>query len=319
MMNMLKYIVKRLTLTLLVIAGVVTLTFIFLKTAPGDVARTIIAEKYCEEAATHENLLLGFKGKYGLELPVYVQYYRWLTSVIRGNLGYSLITDAPVTSEIMARLPATISLAIASTLISLILTLSLGITSAVKRKGLLYQFINFFTIFGSSIPAYVLGLLLILIFGVTFKVLPFVGFETPFHLILPSFTLGIILSVRPLKVLQLSMIEVLEQDYIRLAKAIGLPKKLIVLKHVLRNSIVPFLSILGLEVGHLITGVVVVETIFSWPGVGKLLVDSIFNRDYPLILGCVIFGATSYCIVNLFIDILCAIINPKIRLGFSQR
>jgi len=316
---MLRYVVKRLILTLLVIVGIATFIFIFLKVAPGDVARTIIAEKYCNEAAAQEGLVIKFREKHGLELPLYVQYYRWLIALIKGDLGYSLVTDTPVIYEIAARLPATISLAVVSMLISLFLALSMGIILAVRRKGLLYQFINFFAIFSSSVPAYVLGLLLILVFSVTFKFLPFVGFESPLHLVLPSITLGVVLSARPLKTLHLSMVEVLEQDYIRLAKAKGLPERLVILKHTLRNSMVPFLSIIGLEAGHLMSGVVVVETVFSWPGVGKLLMDAVFNRDYPLILGCVIFGATSYCIINLLTDILCAVIDPRIRLGFYQK
>ena len=308
---MLTYIIRRLGLMVFIILGVSVITFSMIHLVPGDPAEVIATERYGEEitAETIEHV----RRELGLDQPVYVQYARWLINVLQGDLGYSFRTDRPVLDEILTRLPATIQLALAGMLVALIIAIPVGIVSATRQYSAVDNISMFGALLGVSMPNFWLGLLLIMFFSVHLGWLPVFGRGGIEHLILPAITLGTGMAAITTRLIRSSMLEVLGQDYIRTARAKGLKEKVVVYKHALKNAMIPVVTIVGLQFAFLMEGAVIVEVIFAWPGIGRLLVDSIFARDFMLIQGCILFIAAMFVLVNLLVDVSYAYLDPKIR------
>ncbi|MCL0051382.1 ABC transporter permease [Thermodesulfovibrionales bacterium] len=308
---MLTYIIRRLGLMVFIMLGVSVITFSMIHLVPGDPAEVIATERYGEEitAETIEHV----RRELGLDQPVYVQYARWLINVLQGDLGYSFRTDRPVLDEILTRLPATLQLALAGMLVALIIAIPVGIVSATRQYSAVDNISMFGALLGVSMPNFWLGLLLILFFSVHLGWLPVFGRGGIEHLILPSITLGTGMAAITTRLIRSSMLEVLKADYIRTARAKGLKEKVVIYKHALKNAMIPVVTIVGLQFASLLEGAVIVEVIFAWPGIGRLLVDSIFARDFMLIQGCILFIAAMFVLVNLLVDISYAYLDPKIR------
>lgn len=309
---MLKYITRRLLLMIIVVLGVTIMTFSIMHVAPGDPAEMIAMSRYGIENLTRDDIEWIRRAE-GLDAPVYVQYARWLNHVLHGDFGRSLITGEPVLSEILTRFPATVKLAAAGMMVSLLIAIPAGIISAVKQYSLIDSLSMIVALIGVSMPNFWLGLLLIILFSLYLGVLPVCGYGGIRYIILPAVTLGTGMAAITTRLIRSSMLEVLNQDYITTARAKGLREKSIVARHALKNAFIPVITVIGLQFGHLLEGTVIIETIFAWPGVGKLLVDSIFARDFSLIQGCVLFIAVVFVLVNLVVDISYMYLDPKIR------
>ena len=310
-----RYILQRLLTTLVVVFGITFVVFMIIQLVPGDPARVILGV-----AASEENVI-ALRERLGLNEPVWVQYGSWLSGLVRGDLGNSLVTGQPVTEQILQRLPATLILATAGLFVGLLIGLPVGIISALKPHSPLDIFASLFSQIGVSIPDFWLGILLVLLFSLTLGWLPSQGYtpigEDPLdwflHLILPALTVGIISGSIQTRFNRSAMLEVLHEDYIRTARAKGLTEGMVVNKHALRNALIPIITILGLQLTALLSAVVVVEVVFSWPGLGRLTLDAVLDRDYPLLQGAVFTIALLLALVNLVTDLLYAFIDPRIE------
>jgi peptide/nickel transport system permease protein len=308
---MLKYVLKRLLLVFVVVLGVTVVTFSAMQSAPGDPAEMIAVARYGEDLTQEE--IEWVRVTDGLDSPVYIQYLRWLEHVLRLDLGKSLITYEDVLEEILTRFPATLVLAISSLILSLLIALPTGIISAIRKNTIVDNACMTSALLGVSMPNFWLGLLLIWLFALSLGLLPSFGYGGIKHLILPTITLGTSMAAITTRLTRSSMLDVLNQDYIVTAKAKGLDERTILLKHALKNAMLPVITFVGLQLGFLLGGAVIVETIFAWPGIGKLLVDSIYARDFALVQGCVLFIAVIFALSNLAVDILYAYLDPRIR------
>lgn len=311
---MLRLISKRLILMFIVILGVTLLTFSIMHFAPGDPAEMIAISRYGLEYLSHGDIEW-IRMQEGLDAPLYVQYFKWLSHVLHLDLGRSLITSESVLSEILSRFPATLELAIASLLISLAIAIPIGVISAVKQYSIIDNISMTVALLGVSMPNFWLGSLLILFFSLYLGLFPVCGYGDIKHLILPSLTLGTGMAALTTRLTRSCMLEVFSQDYILTARAKGLKDRVVVLRHALKNALIPVVTVAGLQFGYLLEGAVIVETIFAWPGLGKLLVDSIFARDFAMIQGCVLFFAVIFVLINLAVDISYAFFDPRIRYG----
>jgi peptide/nickel transport system permease protein len=314
---MLTYIVRRLALMVPVALLVSFLTFMLIHLVPGDPALALLGPEAPPDtvAAVHKSL--------GLDQPLYTQYFIWLTNTLHGNLGESFRLHQPVTEAIVQRLPVTLELGLAALLFSLILALPLGIVAATHQGGRVEWLINIMALLGTTIPPFVLGLLLILGFAVFAHLLPpggWVSFgDDPMgnirDLILPMLALAVGAVAGNLRQVRASMIEVLGQDYIRTARAKGLAERVVEYRHALPNALLPVITLVGLQAGAILAGAFVIETIFLWPGIGQLGVNGIFNKDYPVVQGTVLLSALSYMTINLLVDVTYAIVDPRINYG----
>jgi peptide/nickel transport system permease protein len=288
--------------------------FLLVHLTPGDPAAIILGEEGSSEtiAALHREL--------GLDQPLTTQYTIWIGRVLRGDLGHSLRTHQPVIQAIAERLPATVELGLAALLWSVAVAIPLGTIAALRRGSALDLLASGFTVAGVSVPNFFIGILLILLMGLVLRLLPVGGFtpmaqdpwENLRHLVLPAITLGTAGAATNMRFTRSSMIEVLGQDYIRTARAKGAPWLRVVRAHALKNALIPVLTVVGIQVGSIIEGALVTETVFSWPGVGKLAVDGIFGRDYPVIQGIVLIAAFAYMLSNLLVDVGYAYLDPRI-------
>jgi len=308
---MLKYILKRLLLVFVVVLGVTVVTFSAMQSAPGDPAEMIAVARYGEDLTQEE--IEGVRVTEGLDAPVYIQYLGWLGHILRLDLGKSLITYEDVLEEILTRFPATLVLTISSLILSLLIALPTGIISAIRKNTIVDNACMTGALLGVSMPNFWLGLLLIWLFALSLGLLPSFGYGSIKHIILPTITLGTSMAAITTRLTRSSMLDVLNQDYIVTAKAKGLDEKTILLRHALKNAMLPVITFVGLQLGFLLGGTVIVETIFAWPGIGRLLVDSIYARDFALIQGCVLFIAVIFALANLVVDILYAYLDPRIR------
>ena len=297
-----------------VILGATMLTFTIMHVAPGDPAEMIATSRYGVEGLSTETIAR-IRVEEGLDAPVYVQYLKWLNHVLHGDLGRSLVTGKSVSSEFLARFPATLKLALASMIIALLISIPVGIISATKQYSVVDNASMVGALIGVSMPNFWLGLLLMLLFALYLGLLPVCGYGdgSIAYLILPAITLGTGMAALTTRLTRSSMLEVLKQDYITTARAKGLREKVVIWKHAFRNALIPVVTIVGLQFAGLLEGVVIVETIFAWPGVGKLLVDSIFERDFAMMQCGILFIAVIFVLVNLTVDILYALLDPRIR------
>nr|CBH39671.1 ABC transporter, permease protein [uncultured archaeon] len=311
---MLHFIIRRLLLMFVVILGATMLTFSIMHFAPGDPAEMIATSRYGVEGLSTETIAR-IRVEEGLDAPVYVQYLKWLNHVLHGDLGRSLVTGKSVSSEFLARFPATLKLALASMIIALLIAIPVGIISATKQYSVVDNASMVGALIGVSMPNFWLGLLLMLLFALYLGLLPVCGYGdgSIAYLILPAITLGTGMAALTTRLTRSSMLEVLKQDYITTARTKGLREKVVIWKHAFRNALIPVVTIVGLQFAGLLEGVVIVETIFAWPGVGKLLVDSIFERDFAMMQCGILFIAVIFVLVNLTVDILYALLDPRIR------
>lgn len=288
------------------------MTFVLMNAAPGDPAEMIAIARYGLENLTVEEVE-HIRIIEGLDASVGIQYLDWLTHVLKGDFGNSLITGDPVMQEIMVRAPATLMLAFASLTVSLFISIPAGIISASKQNSLVDYLTRTGALLGASMPNFWLALLMILLFSVTLRWLPVFGYGEFRHIVLPAVTLGTGLAAVTTRLTRSSMLEVLEQDYITTARAKGLQERNVIFRHALKNAFIPIITVIGLQLGHLLEGTVIVESIFGWPGLGKLLVDSIYARDFALIQACVLLFAIFFVLINLLVDILYVYLDPRIR------
>ncbi len=302
------YLVKRFFGLIFTVIGVVTILFILLHSIPGDPARVIAGIMATEEEVER------IRRQLGLDQPLHIQYITYLFRMLTLDLGVSARTQAPVIEEVMARLPNTIILAVTSMAIAIAVGIPLGVLAALRRNTLLDMLVSGASLVGISMPVYWTGLILIAVFAVQLGVLPAGGYGDWRHLILPSITLSLYLVAFIMRMTKSSVLEVLGQDYVRLAVSKGLPWRRVLTRHVVRNALIPVVTIAGLQFGNLLGGAVLTETVFAWPGMGRLIVESIFARDYPVVQGAIFVFALLFALVNLVVDILYTVIDPRIRL-----
>ncbi len=301
------YLVRRLLLALPVVLGVATLVFLLIHLIPGDPVEIMLGETAlpADRDALREAL--------GLDRPILEQYGSFLWGLCRGDLGVSLQQRRPVTALIREHYPATLELTLAAMLISLLIALPAGILSGIRQYSFLDHSTMFLALLGVSMPNFWLGPLLIWVFSIQLGWFPVSGKGGLAHLLLPALTLGASMAAIVARMTRSSVLEVLREDYVMTARAKGLPEARIILKHVLRNAMLPVLTVVGLQFGALLAGSIITETIFSWPGLGTLMVKAIQTRDYPVVQGCVLVIALSYVLVNLLTDLLYGVIDPRIR------
>jgi ABC-type dipeptide/oligopeptide/nickel transport system permease component len=301
------FLLRRLALTIPVVWLVVTLVFGLIHLVPGDP----VAQMLGEGAPQPE--IQRVRHDLGLDRPLLDQYKTYLLGLLKGDLGVSYRNQEPVAYSIAARYPATIELTIAAITISLALAIPAGVIGAVKRGTLVDKAIGVFSLFGVSLPNFALGPLLILLFSIVWGILPVSGRGGISHLILPALTMGGALAAITTRMVRSSMLEEIHQDYVRTARAKGLPERVVLFRHALRNGLLPVITILGLQAGALLAGAIITETVFAWPGLGRLTVQAINARDYPLLQGCILTISLSYIVINLLTDAIYSIVDPRIR------
>jgi peptide/nickel transport system permease protein len=308
---MLRYIFRRLVLLIPVMIGVIFLVFFIINLTPGDVASMILGD-----GAT-EARIAALREQMGLNDPLIVQYGRYMADLLRGDLGDSYSTGRSVAGEIAQRFPNTLKLTISAIFLSVVISIPIGVISATRQYSIFDNVGMIVALVGISMPSFWTGLILIIIFSLHLGWFPSGGLAGFRSLILPAFTLAIASTASITRTTRSSMLEVIRQDYINTAKAKGVNRRTVINKHALRNALIPAVTVIGLEFGVLLGGAVLTETVFSWPGIGRLMVDSIQRKDTPMVLGCVIVFSLSFSIVNLIIDILYAFIDPRIKSNYS--
>ena len=302
-----RYVLQRLGQSAVTLLGVSVLVFVILRVLPGDPARMLLPDGAPESAVAELNRQLG------LREPFIVQYGLFLKSVARGDFGQSFQYRAPALRVVVERLPATIQLTLAAMLITIAAGVSLGIFTAVRR-GTRYDVAGtIVAVLGQSLPNFWLGIMLILLFGVALRWLPTSGFSGWTSLVLPAITLAAFPMALVARLTRSSMLEILHRDYIRTGRAKGLAEGNVVFRHALRNAAIPVLTVIGLQIGALLGGAVITESVFAWPGMGKLIVDAIFFRDFPVVQTVLILSATVFVVINLAVDLLYTVIDPRIR------
>jgi len=304
---MLQYVIKRLLYTVPVLIGISILLFIMLRALPGDPAQVLAGELASQEDIQNIRVQLG------LDKPIHVQYARFLFRLSHLDLGRSARTQNPVIQEIWARLPNTFLLAVVATGLACLIGIPAGIISAIKPYGWLDNLVTSGALFGISMPVFWLGLMLVVVFSVILHWLPAGGTGGVEHVILPSVTLAAFVVAFIARMTRSSMLEVLNQDYITTARSKGLQEKVVIIRHALHNALIPIITVIGLQFGMLLGGAVLTETVFAWPGLGRLIVDSILARDYPMIQGVILIFGLLYILVNLVVDMLYALVDPRIR------
>ena len=312
-----RYVARRLLLLVPVLAGVSVIVFMVLHLSPGDPVEIMLGTQATQEDRAR------LRTDLGLDQPLHVQYVRWLGHVVRGDLGRSLFMRRPVLGEVLGRLQATLILTGTALLLSTTLGIALGVASATRPNSLLDRVSAMASLFGASMPSFWLGIVLMVVFALWLGWLPASGMYAPYgggdlrdllaHLALPAVTLAAASVTIIARLTRATMLETLGQDYIRTARAKGVVERAVVLRHGLKNAMIPIITVIGVQAGYLLGGAVLTETVFAWPGVGTLMVQGILARDFPLVQGCVLVVALSFVLVNLAVDLLYAWFDPRIR------
>jgi len=302
-----KYILRRLLMMVPVLFGVMFVIFTLVYITPGDAAQIILGERATPEA------LATLRAEMGLDRPFLPQFVGYVGRVLQLDLGQSFITRRPVFTELTFRFPSTAQLALMALSVAIIVGIPLGILCSIRHNSALDSIVSILGLVALSVPNFWLGVMLVLLFSVTLGLLPVAGFGTPMHWILPTLTIGLSLSGEFMRFTRSSMLEVIRQDYIRTAWAKGQKESAIIIKHALKNALIPLVTVIGLSFAALMSGAVLTETIFAIPGVGSFLVQSISSRDFPVIQGGVLMIAVIFSFVNLIVDILYGFIDPRIR------
>lgn len=302
---MLHYIIRRLLLTIPVLIGISLFSFflVHLSGDPTDLIMPIDATEDARQAFRHEH---------GLDKPLWIQYYRFCANILHGNFGMSLRFDQPAGQLVAERLAATTQLALSSLALAVLFGIPAGVIAAYRARGTLDSIVRGFSLIGQAVPNFYLGLLFIIIFSQELRLFPSGGIGSWRNLALPAISLGAYMMALIARVTRSTMLDVLRHDYIRTARAKGLSENTVVLSHALRNALIPVITVIGLMAGFLMGGVVVIETVFSWPGIGRLAVQSIYARDFPVVQAIVFLSATVFVLVNLIVDILYGVLDPRI-------
>ncbi|MFQ5340211.1 MAG: ABC transporter permease [Anaerolineae bacterium] len=312
-----KYALRRLVQMIPALLIVSVAVFLIVHLIPGDPAKIIAGPNATDEQ------LAALTRRLGLDQPLWAQYVTWLRNVLTGNMGYSFINNYPVNKMIALRVPATLELALVSAVIAVLISFPLGIVSAL-RPGSIVDFVStLFSALSFAVPGFWLAILLILLFSLRFHLLPPSGrpefSEQPAEhlrsLVMPAFTLGLGIAAKLTRYLRSSMLDVLDQDYVRTARAKGLRERVVTVRHVLRNALIPVVTVLGLQTGDLLSGAIIVESVFAWPGVGRLTVQAIGWRDYSLLQADVLYIVLAFMLINLLTDLAYGFIDPRIRYG----
>ncbi len=308
---MVKYVIKRLLALIPVVIGVTFLVFMIMQLAPGDAAKLILGESATQEQVEE------LREEMGLNDPAIIQYGRYMVNFVQGDLGTSYSTKRPVAEEVFSRFPYTLNLSIVAGVISIILAIPLGILAAVKQNTWFDNISMIVSLIGVSMPIFWLALLLVLCFSLKLGWLPVQGAESWKSYILPAISLGFMNMAAIARTTRSSMLETIRQDYIRTARAKGVSKRQVIMKHAFKNALIPTITVCGIQLGQLLGGSVLTETVFAWPGIGRLLVQSINARDVPMVLGCIIVMTVCFSVVNLLIDLLYGFVDPRIRSMYS--
>jgi ABC-type dipeptide/oligopeptide/nickel transport system permease component len=299
---------KRLLLVLPVVWAVVTLVFLLIHIVPGDPVRNALGDN-----ATEANVI-ELKRRLGLDLPLTQQYFNYWRGVLSGDLGVSLINPSDrVLERILLRYPATIVLALAGLAVAILIAIPLGVTAGTNQGKAMDNIASVVALLGISTPGFVLGPLMIYLFAIKLDLLPVSGWYGVEYLILPAVTLGAALAAILTRMVRSSVIEELNEDYVRTARAKGLSERQVIYKHVLKNGLIPVVTVIGLQFGVLLAGAIITEVIFSWPGLGRLTIDAINSRDYPMVQGCILMIALTYIIANLLTDFTYRLLDPRIK------
>ena len=313
-----RYIARRLIILIPTLLGVSIVTFTLIRLIPGDALDTLIGTQY----ALTEEQAAAMRSYFGIDKPLHEQYWVWLTSALQGDMGYSIRTGKPVLPQILAHYPLTLELTLLATLVAICIGLPIGMLSAVRTNSAVDLFGRFFTLLGLSLPNFWLGTLIILVLSLFFRWLPNTGgyvdfFEDPLtnlkQLIFPALTLGTAMAAAVMRMTRSAMLEVLGQDYVRTARSKGLSEWIVISGHSLRNALIPVITIVAIQMGYLLGGTVIVEEIFSLPGVGRLTLNAIYQRDYAMVQAAILFIAFNFVVINLLADVAYGFTNPTIR------
>jgi peptide/nickel transport system permease protein len=304
---MLKYIIKKLVLMIPILIGASIIVFLMIHLAPGDPVHMIVGPNVTQEV--YNNIV----ERLGLNDPLPVQYFRFISNAVRGDLGMSILQRRPVLDIIREKLPITLELGFASLFISFAIAVPAGVIAAVKRKTAVDYASMTGALVGMSMPTFWFGLLLLYFFAYRWRLFPISGYGTWQHLVLPAFTMGLTDAAVTARMVRSSMLEVIRQDYIRTARSKGLAERVVINQHALKNALIPIITILGLRIGWLMGGSVILELVYSRPGLGRLMIDAIFARDYPIVQGAML--VLTACIIagNILADILYAVVDPRIK------
>ena len=322
-MGMLRYAASRLLQGLALVLAVVVLNFVLVHAAPGDPVETIAGAS----GGMSSELMAELRTQYGLDRPLPVQLGVYLGKVLRGDLGYSYFFNLPVTQMIAERVPATLLLVLSSVLLAFIVGTALGVLSSRRPNGLLSQFITVLSLVGFAAPVFWIGIMLVILLASVFPILPVAGMrsidstgggladvlDVAHHLVLPTITLSLVYLAQYSRLARSSMLDVLGSDFIRTARAKGLAERVVLYKHALRNALLPVVTVLGLQFGNVLAGAILVETVFNWPGLGRLAFDSVLRRDYPTILGVLLFSSIVVVVMNQLTDLCYRLIDPRIK------
>lgn len=309
---MTRYILRRLLYLLPVWLGISLLAYSLANLAPGDPARMILQRQTGE--AVSEEEVQRLRAELGLDDHFAVRYTRWVWHAAQGDLGTSYRTGEPILQLLAERFPRTLQLATVALVFGLLIALPLGVLAAIRRNSSADHGARLVAFVGASMPSFWLGYVLIIVLAVKLKLLPVAGYGTWQHVILPALTLGLGGAASLTRLTRSSVLDVLDEDYVRTARAKGLRERSVVLRHALRNALIPIVTVTGMRFGHLLAGAVIVETVFAWPGIGKYVIDSIYDRDYPAIQGFVLFMGTVFVILNLLVDLSYLWLDPRVRL-----
>ncbi|MCS6817164.1 MAG: ABC transporter permease [Blastocatellia bacterium] len=300
-------LLRRLLLVIPVVWAVVTLVFLLLHLVPGDPVLAFLGETATPEQVAE------MRRRFGLDRPLLEQYANYWKQVLQGDLGVTFVDRRPVAEKILSRYPATLQLAVAALLVAVLIAIPLGVTAARHHGGVRDAAASIVALLGIALPNFALGPLLILLFSVKLQLLPPSGFGDPAHLVLPAFTLGAALAAILTRLVRTSVLEELRQDYVKTARAKGLDERTVIYRHVLRNGLIPVVTIVGLQFGVLLGGAIITERIFNWPGIGTLTIEAIAARDYPLVQGCLLVISLTYIFVNTATDLLYRVLDPRIK------
>uniref|UniRef100_E6VF77 Binding-protein-dependent transport systems inner membrane component n=1 Tax=Rhodopseudomonas palustris (strain DX-1) TaxID=652103 RepID=E6VF77_RHOPX len=324
-MALLTHLFGKLANAVALLLAVLVMNFCLIHLAPGDPVQVIAGEM----GGASPEVIAALRAKYGLDDTLLEQLFTYLGKVVHGDFGYSYYFNEPVLNLILQRLPATLYLAAASLVFAVLIGTLLGVISARRPNGLLSHGVTVLSLAGHAAPIFWTGLLLLLLFGSVWPILPVsgmtdvvdrktgiaYGLDVAKHLVLPSMTLGLVFVAQYSRLARVNMIDVLSADYVRTARAKGLPEMVVLVKHALRNTLIPIVTVVGLQFGNLFAGAVLVETVYSWPGMGRLVFDSILRRDYPTLMGVLFFSALMVIAANILTDLVYRLIDPRIRAG----
>lgn len=311
---MLTFIASRFAWAVPVLLGVSLVVFSMIHLIPGDPVEVIAAETFLDREGK-ENL----RHQLGLDRPLPEQYFTWMGNALRGDFGRSIRSHIPVEEEIASQLPRTLELAAVATLIGVALGLVLGVTAAVTFGSAVDHLTRIVSLIGVAMPSFWLGILLILLFSVLLRMLPIGGQGSFAHLVMPALTLGLAMAAIIARTIRAGLLDVLGADYIRTARAKGLHDRAVVFRHALRNALIPTVTVVGLQIGVLLSGTMVVETVFSRQGLGRLTVSAVLNRDFPMVQGTVLISAVAYVAVNLIVDLIYGLLDPRVATGSVSR